>query len=219
MNVKINNVLYEDVQWNGYTLTLPGTMTLEEADAAFQPGSEADVISIYEGSEETQRYYNRGVTAMRVTQYEGQPRQIEVDFTTTQINKPAEEALQEGMDDQAGAIMDLAEMFAELENYKVRWNSMADVIDAHARILQQYVDTMDQLMSTNGPLVLLEDRVNELAARLPKSGLEDVLDELEHVHVPTSEDAGTLGTHDEEGNPIDPEAPIEADGSVSEEEE
>lgn len=219
MNVKINNVLYEDVQWNGYTLTLPGTMTLEEADVAFQPGDETDVISVYEGNEEIQRYYNRGVVAMRVTQYEGQPRQIEVDFTTTQINKPAEEVLQEGMDDQAGAIMDLAEMMSDFETYKTRWNSMADVIDAHAGILQQYVNTMDQLMSTNGPLVLLEDRVNELAARLPKSGLEDVLDALEHIHVPTSEDAGTLGTHDEEGNPIDPEAPIEADGSVSEEEE
>lgn len=216
MNVKINDTMYEDVQWNGSTLTLPATMTLAEAEEAFDPDSEDNVISVYENGEETQRYYNRGIQAIRMTQWGDDPRRIEVDFNASQLSRPVEEAIQADSEATAEAVIELAQIYADMENYKSRWNSMADVIDAHARILQNCVNELDEILSPSGPLVLLEERLNDLASRLPQSEMEESMAEMEHEYVPTSADAGTLGTHDEDGNPIDNETPIEAEGTVEE---
>lgn len=112
MKVKINEILYDDVQWNENGFNMETAMSLGEIEQAFTPGVNTD-IEVYDGNVEIARYYNKGINSIRVSS--GNPRIVNIQFNLTQIQNNAEAEINERIDDSDGAIMDLAEMVSEMQ--------------------------------------------------------------------------------------------------------
>ena len=132
MNISINGVLYQDVQWDSGVLTLTTDMTLPEIEIAFAPGGNTNII-LYEDEEEVGRYYNKGIESMTVRS--GEVRTVVVEFNITRINGDAEEELNNSIEESNDAIFELAEIAADYEENKIKYNEYEETLDRHgARI-------------------------------------------------------------------------------------
>ena len=133
MNVSINNELYEDVQWGNGLLTMETNMTLAQIEAKFIPGEDADII-VYEGEEEIARYYNKGLSYVTVKGTD--PRVVDVMFDITQITPNAEEEIRSDIEDSDGAIVELAEIVADLSSLDL--DNMAAELQSHQETLNTW---------------------------------------------------------------------------------
>lgn len=182
MNVKINGNLYENVEWDNGILTIyDDNLTIAQAEEEFIPGEDTDEIEFIQDGETTSKVYNRGINYIALGR---DPRRIEVSFITSEISKTAEERIQEALNNHADIMDTLTQQYNDLLENKDRWNSMASVIDAHAQYLQDVYDQMNELLAANGPLVLLEERLNHIESLLPHEETPTPV-----VAIPTSADA------------------------------
>lgn len=113
MNIRINDVLYENINWNDNVLLMVTDMSLNEIEEAFSPQEDV-TFSIYEDDTEVARYYNKGISRMTVTGTN--PRTVAVEFNLTQLDEAAEDRLQSNLDDSDNAIEELAAVIAELSD-------------------------------------------------------------------------------------------------------
>lgn len=132
MNVKINNTLYEDVQWFGNVLTMETEMSLAEAEAAFAPGTNANIV-VYDGETEIAKYINKGIESLSVS---AEPRTLTVVFTVTQFTDDAKEEIQESLDTSDGAIAELAELVAEMSEKQETYDGYGEHIDTLVNTVQ-----------------------------------------------------------------------------------
>ena len=221
MNVKINDTLYENVEWTGNTLIIKDqNMTLSEAEEAFSVGDDVSLIQVYDGDYETQRYYNRGITSMRINQWEGSPRQIEIEFSVSTINRSVEDDLQESIDDDASAIMELGLILSELEEEKKRWNSMAGVIDNHANLLNNILRQLNEITGERGTIILLNEELQRIKTGIQRlAGYDPQADapEEDPFFVPGSAEAEELTAAMEAAAAAEAEnneEPVEGEGEV-----
>lgn len=150
MKVKINNTMYENVQWTGASMIMETEMSLSEIESAFTPGASSDLI-VYDGDQEVARFYNKGLESIIVRG--SNPRTVEVAFDITQITPNAETEIRENIEDSDGAIEELAAMVAELSDLGM---------DEMAAELQSHQETINTWFShTNDIVTFINDMRKE----------------------------------------------------------
>ena len=132
MKIRINNEVYENISWNGSGFSMATEMTLANAERAFAPGTETNVI-LYDGEQEIARYYNKGIDSLIVSGTN--PRVITVMLNLTQITEEAETEIRTSIEDSDGAIEELAAMVGALASLNL------DEITAQLGRLQETVNT------------------------------------------------------------------------------
>lgn len=127
MKVKINNYLYEDVQWDNGILTMETDMTLAQIEAAFTPGMDSTII-VYDGDEEIAKYFNKGLSSIKVNGTV--PRTVTVEFDLSRIEEDAAEELASLIEESNDAILELGELIAEFEESKSQYDGYQEDIEA-----------------------------------------------------------------------------------------
>ena len=164
MKVSINGTTYENASWSENTLSMETNMSLAEIEAAFIPGLNVDII-VTEGEEEIARYYNKGLTSIKV---EGNdPRRVDAVFDVTQINENAETEIRESLEDSDGAIMDLAEIVSDLSNIDV--DGINNELQSHQETINTWFSSasdinqfITQLRMEDGILDHMDARITRL---------------------------------------------------------
>ena len=164
MRIIINNTTYENVSWNGNGFSMQTEMTLAEAESAFVPGTDTNII-VYDGEEEIARYYNKGISSLMVSGSD--PRIVTVIFDLTQITANAETEIRSDLDDTDGAIIELAEIIGELSELDMV--NMAAVLQSHQETLDTWfsyvsdiVGFVNQLRQEGGILDQFNARITAL---------------------------------------------------------
>lgn len=190
MKITINNTTYENVSWNGNGFSMDTDMTLTEAESAFAPGIETNIV-IYDGEQEIARYYNKGISSLMVSG--NTPRVITVTFDLTQISTNAETEIRSDLDDTDGAIIELAEIIGEL--------SELDVPGMEAK-LQSHQETLDTWFSTASEIGSFFERLREENGILDQFNMR--IAALEHeigiVSVVRNDDSNEVSNKESEGN-------------------
>ena len=174
MNIKINGITYESATWNGTVMEFETNMTLAEIESSFTPTSGYD-IEVYDGEREIAKYINKGIESMTVTGAE--PRTVTVQFNVTQITETAEAEIRESIDDSDGAIAELAEIVAAIDNYNLEdmWltvTSHQETINtwfSNASELQQFIV---DLRKKGGILDMLDARITALEHEIGIASVE-----------------------------------------------
>ena len=152
MNIKINNVLYENIQWTGNAVIMKTNMTLTEIESAFSPGINSEII-IYDNNTEIARYYNIGISSLVVTGNE--IRTVEVVFDLTQIEASHEEEIWKSIATNEDAIAELAGLTAGVLD-------QIDKLDARILTLENWHDIMMQDDPENGIIASIISRIERL---------------------------------------------------------
>ena len=181
MNVKINNVLYEGVQWVYDTMTFETEMTLAEIEQAFTPGANADII-VSEGNEDIARYYNKGLESITVSWTE--PRIVAVKFNVTQISENAETEIHGEIEDSDGAIVELAEIVGnmsemDIEGMKDDIHSLRETVDTWFNYSADLANFINDLRKEGGILDQFNVRITALEQIVGAGEIEVVNDEQE----------------------------------------
>ena len=142
MKITINNTTYNDVSWNSNGFSMESDMPLAEAENAFTPGTESNII-VYDGEQEIARYYNKGISSLTVSGSD--PRVITVEFDLTQITANAETEIRSDLDNTDGAVIELAEIIGELSELDLQ--GMASELQSHQETLDTWFRTANEIVS------------------------------------------------------------------------
>ena len=127
MNIKINDHLYENVQWDNGTLSMETDMTLSQIETAFTPGMDTTII-VYDSDEEIAKYFNKGLSSIKVNGTE--PRVVTVEFDLSRIEEDAADELASLIEESNDAILELGELIAEFEESKSQYDGYQEDIEA-----------------------------------------------------------------------------------------
>ena len=140
MQITINNKLYENITWHDNGFSMESDMTLAEAENAFTPGTESDIV-VLDGEQEIARYYNKGISSLTVSGSD--PRVITVEFDLTQITANAETEIRSDLDNTDGAVIELAEIIGELSELDLQ--GMASELQSHQETLDTWFSTANEI--------------------------------------------------------------------------
>lgn len=164
MNVIINNVTYENAEWENNGFIFPTSMTLTEIEEVFVPGTDT-TIRVMDGEVEVERYYNKGLSS--VTVLTGTPRKVNVQFDLTRISRDAEDEINERMDDSDGAIEELAMIISDMS--EIDFDGMTDELRSHQETLNTWFSHASEigqfihdLQKSGGILDMFDARITAL---------------------------------------------------------
>ena len=140
MNVTINGVTYNDAEWSTDSMIFETEMTLAEIEAAFTPGENSTIV-VTDGDMEVARYYNKALNAVTVTGAE--PRKVTIQFDITQITPNAETEIRSDIEDSDGAIVELAEIVADLSSLDL--DNMAAELQSHQETINTWFSNASEL--------------------------------------------------------------------------
>lgn len=123
MKAKVNNILYENVEWTDGILSFATDLSLDEIEHRFSiPG---DII-IYENDEQIAKYYNKGVGGLAFSTVDG-ARYVTVQFNVALLTPDTESDIRESMESSDSAIVELAELLSGISE---QITSILDRLDA-----------------------------------------------------------------------------------------
>lgn len=164
MKIIINDSTYNNISWNDNGFSMETDMSLADAETAFTPGTNTNII-VYDGDTEISRYYNKGISSLMVSGND--PRMITVMFNLTQITANAETEIRSDLDDTDGAIIELAEIIGELSELDM--TGMAAILQSHQETLDTWfasvsgiVNFINQLRQEGGILDQFNARITAL---------------------------------------------------------
>ena len=143
MKLQFRDVFYEGSWENECEFMFETDMTLQEIEETFIPGIEPVTISIYDGDQLISRYYNKGLTSVKVTA--STPRRVTLSFDLTRISPDAEIRL-------SGEITTLQ---GEIETLTFWMNQLKQV---------NMFEVRQDLTTVQTTLAELEETVSELQA-------------------------------------------------------
>ena len=161
MNVSINGTTYQNVEWTGAAMTMETDMTFAEIESAFVPGVDTN-ITVYDGSQEIARYYNKGIESILVSGLE--PRIVTVAFNLTQIDAGAEAEIRTSIEDSDGAIEELAEIISDLS--EIDYVGIIESIQSHQEKLDTWLNSPDNIYSFINALRTENGILDQINARL-----------------------------------------------------
>jgi hypothetical protein len=164
MKAIVNNVPYENIQWDNGVMSFETDMTFSEIESAFIPGEEA-TITIYDGEQEIAKYFNKGISSITVSGND--PRTVSVNFDITQISANAETEIRATIEDTDGAIEELAAFVSDFSEIDIE--ALFEQLQSHQETISTWfstasdlVDFMNRLREDNGILDQFDIRIKAL---------------------------------------------------------
>ena len=164
MKVILNGTTYENIIWRGSGFSIETNMTLANAERAFSPGAEKNII-LMDDDQEIARYYCKSIESLTVSGTN--PRMVTVAFNLTQITEEAETEIRTSIEDSDGAIVELAEIVGELaglnmESMATRLQSAEETIETWFSNAGEIMDFINELRRDGGILDQFDIRIRAL---------------------------------------------------------
>ena len=173
MRLEYNNVFYEGSWDDDKDFTFQTDMTLSEIEEIFIPGIQPTTITLYDGEQMIVRYYNKGLTSVKISSHT--PRIITLSFDLTKILPDAEIILQNKITAMQSDIETLtfwmnqlkqANMFELRQNVISLQESVADQLETIQTLSELCTEFSRNISTINTHLENLEESIQALEGRV-----------------------------------------------------
>lgn len=158
MRLEYKNVFYEGSWDDEKDFTFQTDMPIQEIEETFIPGIEPTTITLYDGDQMIVRYYNKGLTSVKITSHS--PRIITLSFDLTKISPNAEIRLENEIALIQNNIETLTFWMEQLK--QANMFELRQTVNSHQEIIDNWTTTIRDLNEFNTNLIKPDGVLNNL---------------------------------------------------------